>query len=118
MTDHYWKQLPSWIQFFLLLIVLPGVVLHEYTHAIVGLFEGADSVQFDWNVAEVQLSWSDNSVGRWVWIAPTITAVSILPVFVLNMNGLGISIVAYATIQWVLLAYPSAKDINHFLNSV
>lgn len=116
MADRYWKQLPTWIQFVLLCLLLPGVVIHEYIHAIVGLLEGAESVQFDWNRAEIEFTWQ-NKTGHWTWIAPTIVAVAIIPGVVYNITESGLLSVVYEVIQWMLIAHPSPTDLNQFINS-
>lgn len=115
--DRFWRRLPPLVQFVVLCVFLPGVVVHEYVHAVTGLLEGADSVTFDWGRASVDLDWSDETTGRWTWIAPTIVAVAATPAitaYVATSWTAPIAALAYLWVQLVLLAYPSPNDIERY----
>lgn len=118
--DRFWRRLPPLLQFAVLCVLLPGVVAHEYVHAITALFEGAKTVTFDWGRASVDLEWA-GPPGRWTWIAPTVAAaglgVAALGLFLTATVKVTLPELLYVWIQFSLFAFPSPNDIEEFQNA-
>ena len=93
-------------------ILLPGVALHEWAHAVVGR-RYAD-VEIDWSVPKVDLDW-DDEVPIWGPVG-----VYLAPLWLGGVAAFGLAIVLPSTppalavwllINFVLLAGPSVVDV-------
>lgn len=93
-------------------VLLPGVVLHELAHAVVGQRYGA--VEIDWTRPAVEVDWNDR-VPVWAVFAyflaplPVGGLVAFTLAAVLPMAPPTVAI--WLVLNWVLLAGPSVVDI-------
>lgn len=114
MTGRLWAALPPSIQFPVLLVAMPGMVVHEYVHAIVALLEGAQIDGFDWTDGGVVIADVDETSWR-THVAPTAAGVVWVAVgavvAVTQQVSLPIALWAYLGLQTGLLIYPSPADI-------
>lgn len=121
-SDRHWRRIPAPVQFLVLVVVLPGLVAHEYVHAIIGLFEGADSVAFDWSHAQVHIDWENGGSGQWTWIAPSLIGigggVQLFLSFVWLDWRTSLAILLWIWFQFLLFALPSPNDIQRFQDAI
>lgn len=66
-TPVWWQQLPTVVQLALLTVFLPGVLLHEVTHAIAA-WPWAQPA-FQWGHLAVDLHWRPHAPESAVWLA-------------------------------------------------
>ena len=115
-TPAWWRALPSWSQVLILALLLPGVVAHELTHAIVAQPWGETSM--DWDEIAFEVEWSSPHPGprAAAHIAPLVSgyafAVGALAA-VLGWPGLTIhaGILAYVSVNWLYYTAASFTDV-------
>lgn len=121
-SDRYWRRIPTSVQFIVLATTLPGLVAHEYTHAIIGLVEGADSVSFDWGRAQVHINWENENLGVWTWVAPSLIGlilnVLLIVTIILFEWNISMAVLLWVWVQFLLFAFPSAGDIEQMQKAI
>lgn len=115
-TPTWWRQLPSWAQATILSLLLPGVVAHELTHAVVAHRWGEWSL--DWDAVAVEIEWASGHPGprAAAMIAPLVSgyAVAVGAVAaVLGQPGITIhaGLLAYASVNWLAYTVASVRDV-------
>lgn len=115
-TPTWWRALPSWTQVTILSLLLPGVVAHELTHAIVATPWGRWSL--DWDAIAVSIEWTSPRPGprAAAHIAPLVAgyafAVGAIAA-VLGLPGLTIHVglLAYVSVNWLYYTVASFSDV-------
>lgn len=121
-SDRHWRRVPAPVQFLVLLVALPGLVAHEYVHAVSALLEGADSIAFDWGRAGVHIDWENGGSGRWTWIAPSLVGIGVGIQLIISFVWLdwrtSLAVLLWIWFQFLLFAFPSANDIQRFQEAI
>lgn len=110
-------------------VVTPGLLVHEWLHAVAGRLAGANvrSVEASGWGGVTTLAWPDDTP-RWqirvVHLAPTLTATAaalaaFVVLAVVNVDGWlttmhGAFAAVYASVQFWLVAYPNESDRQPF----
>lgn len=121
--DTTWRRLPVGLQVCLLAVTLPGLLLHELTHAVVAR-PFVDGITFHWSEIAVSLVWSDER--RWpricAHLAPLgvgylVGMAAVVSVVVLDMAVHPLAF-GWLALQWLLYVGPSPADVGvawHYL---
>ena len=132
-TPAWWRSLPTWTQVTILSVLLPGVVLHEATHALAARPWVATS--FDWDTIAVEMARDDEAALplALAQIAPLVSgyaaAVGVLlavggqrgltvPDVLLSLvGGLGVAAIgAYILFNWALYTLATVADLAVFVH--
>jgi len=115
-TPAWWQALPSWTQVTILALLLPGVVAHELTHAIVAWPWGETTL--DWDAIAFECSWSSPHPGprAAAHIAPLVSGyAAAVGVLALALGQPGITVhaglLAYVSVNWLYYTAASFSDV-------
>lgn len=115
MSVASWERLPTPTQFAVLAVALPGLIAHEYAHAVAALWEGADIEGFDWANGAVVIANPEQTTWR-TYLAPMVAGVIGTGGFVTLAAWANLSLPVFA---WVYLGtqvgaflFPSVADIR------
>ena len=117
-TPSWWRALPTTVQVVVLLVLMPGVVLHEATHATLA-WPWID-VKWRWDEIAVDLYGADRAPPLVVTVAllgPTLigwlvgvgVVLALLTGFTISLS---LPVVLYAIGQWMLLSLMFLDDIR------
>lgn len=119
-TPDWWRSLPTWIQVLTLVCWLPGVVLHELTHAVVA-HRWADWV-VDWDAIGVELAWrtSHPAPRAASAIAPLVIGSALTVLVFATVVGqpgtiVGLALVAFLGVNLAIYTVASVADLLGFL---
>ena len=113
-----WRALDESTQKWLLWAIMPGIILHEFTHAAVAS-KWAD-VEMDWEEVAVRMHWRPGTP-RWAiaaaHLAPTVVGWLVgVSVVLLALVGVSVSVplvlLIWLLLQWVLYSLAFAGDLN------
>jgi hypothetical protein len=123
MTEHdhrtpaWWRALPTWAQATILALLLPGVVAHELTHALVATPWGSTSL--DWDEIAFIAEWdSPHPAPRAAsHIAPLVSGYAVaVGVLAIALGQPGITVdaglLAYCSVNWLAYTVASLSDIR------
>lgn len=122
-TPPWWRALPSWAQVLILSTLLPGVVAHEFTHALVAGPWG--TWDFDWDDIAVEVTWQTNHPAPRIasHVAPLVAgyafAVGALAV-VLGMPRFSMhaGLLAWISVNWLVFTVASIPDVRNALEAI
>jgi hypothetical protein len=122
-TPAWWRALPSWSQATILALLLPGVVAHELTHALVAHPWGEWSL--DWDAIACEVEWhSEHPAPRAAsHIAPLVGGYALAVgavAAVLGRPGITIhaGLLAYVSVNWLLFTVATVADLRLFLSAL
>lgn len=122
-TPAYWRALPSWAQATILALLLPGVVAHELTHALVAAPWG--NWQLDWDEIACIVQWeSGHPAPRAAsHIAPLVAGYALAVgavAAVIGQPGITIhtGLLAYVSVNWLAYTAATVADLRLFLSAL
>jgi len=132
-TPAWWRGLPTWAQVTVLSLLLPGVVLHEVTHAVAA--RPWTATAFNWDTIAVEMARDDEAALplALAQIAPLVSgyaaAVGVLltvgsrrgltvpDVLLSVVGGLGVAAIgAYILVNWALYTFATVADLAVFVH--
>lgn len=132
-TPAWWRSLPTWAQVAILSLLLPGVVLHELTHALAA--RPWVTTSFDWDTIAVEMGRDDEAALPLAiaQIAPLVSGyaaavgvllavgsqrgVTVPDVLLSFVGGLGVAAIgAYILVNWLLFTFATIADLAVFLH--
>jgi len=116
-TPGWWRSAPTTLQVGLLVVFLPGVLLHELTHAVVAS-PNAD-VTLVWDAVAVDMAWAPETPRAAVvlaHLAPLLVGWLAGAVLVTGHVVLGAKpnelVMLYVVAQWLLYTVPVLGDLE------
>lgn len=115
-TPRWWRALPSWSQVTVLSLLLPGVVAHELTHAIVASPWGEWAL--NWDAIAVEIQWTSPRPGprAAAHIAPLVAGYAFAVGAVAAVLGfpsitIHAGLLAYVAVNWMYYTVASFSDV-------
>lgn len=100
-------------------LIVPGIALHELSHAVAGRRYGAVSV--DWTRPAVDIEWND-PVPVWgvvaFYLAPLVTGGLVAIALPLAFGAVPAVVDVWLVLNWILLAGPSVTDVRGLVSAV